>query len=213
MPYNKEFLKSIKGLKPSESIVTVIDTFQLKWGQTSDINQKYMLSVETMSILMALCKRYKIDFNPPGVKGATQHYVDMVWSFTQDFQNIHRKIMYDSKVSSNSDKYFAALFDEPYLSEDDIGEIQELLLRLRQVVDETSHVSQDSKESIFSSITKIEQELHSCAGILLPLYAKAKEIKDAYELVAAISGIVGAAIAKAHALNLLPGKGIAGFLP
>jgi acyl carrier protein len=219
MPFGKDFLNNVKTLTPSEAIVSVIDTFQITLSETAEMTDRYKVSLDTMSLLMALCRKYKIDFSPPDVKGGTQAYVDMVWNFTINLQSEHRKNMYRSKVSTSSDKYFTALFDEHFLSDDDIAEIQELLLQLRQLVDGSPQVPEESKNCILKNITKIEQELHGCsvdlervAGILLPLYGKAKEIKDACELVAAISAIVGAAIAKAHALNLLPGKGIAGFL-
>jgi hypothetical protein len=123
MAFDHDFLKALKELRPSGAIVTVVDWFQECQPKNPDIADLYKLAVETMSLLMALCKRYDLQFTPPEVKWAKQDYFSMVHSYTTNLQAEHRRIMYSTKVSSSSDKYYSALFDGRVLTDCDIDQI------------------------------------------------------------------------------------------
>lgn len=210
---NKDFLRSLKSATPAEAVVGITEYYFNLYSNYDSLDDRYLLSVEVMGLLSTLSKKYKLNIGPPQVKGSKSDYVSTLYSYISNKQSEFRVIYYNEHVSDKSEKYASILFDESILCESDVENIQDLLLKLREVVDATTEISEDIKCKIIENIAAIEKQLHGIVidlpkimGLLVPLWMLAKEAKDAFEIVKIVMDIVGKAIAQSNGLELPPGQ-------
>jgi hypothetical protein len=189
----KDFLRSLRGLHPYEVVVGIGDYYIEKLSNMPDPEERYKFSVEVMAVLVDCGNRLKLELGHPRVSGGKPEFVSITAGFIQERINQYREMIYKNGVSIKGQRYGDILFGEEFLSEPDIKQIQELLLKLRQSVSEASDLNPVTKNKILENIEDIEKELHGMSvdsrklfGLLIPLWVLTKGAKNAFDIVVLI---------------------------
>ncbi|KAF0220176.1 MAG: hypothetical protein FD174_1415 [Geobacteraceae bacterium] len=184
----RAFLESLKGLHQYEVIVGIGDYYMEKYPKLT-LGDQYKFGIEVMAILVDCGSRFGLNLGHPNMSGGKQEFVNSVNSFIQTKINEYRQRIYKEGITVKGQKYGEMLFGPDSLSTSEIEEIQDLLLKLRKVISDSPDIAENVKPKILRNIEDIEKEIHGVTidchklmGLLIPLWALTKEVKEGYEI-------------------------------